>query len=212
MSKSQWMREFVRGLGNTYLVQSCLSVFSLSVSVTKILEQCTILIWSRRETHPASWNIQTSASTKYLLNITTTRLSPSRLNLREISFSPDAAKTKWYPLRFYLKHDCQNIFLSLFSLLVIVSMVWRTSTCQTNQSGWSPERKHFQLRKKENILLNLEGIWIWKATLTVSGSFAPTVSGRKELAMAPIKETNIEIRYGNWNKKGNTERRTLCSK
>ena len=119
MSKSQWMREFVRRLGNTYLVQSCLSVSSLSVSVTKIFEQCTIRIWSRRETHPSSWNIQTSASTKYLLNIKTTRLSPSRLNLREISFSPDAAKTKWYPLSFYLKHNCQNIFSLSFPCLLL---------------------------------------------------------------------------------------------
>ena len=38
--------------------------------------------------------------------------------------------------------------------------------------------------------------------MTVSGSLARSVSGRKEVAMAPNKQTNIEIRYGNWNKKG----------
>ena len=151
MSKSQWVREFVRGLGNTYLVQSCLSVSSLSVSVTKIFEQCTIRIWSRRETHPSSWNIQTSASTKYLLNIKTTRLSPSRLNLREISFSPDAAKTKWYPLSFYLKHDCQNIFLSLF--LACYCLDGLKDKYLSNQPKWLESwKKTFQIEKKERII------------------------------------------------------------
>ena len=54
---------------------------------------------------------------------------------------------------------------------------------------------------KENIWILI--LWIKRRslsfTLTVSGSFAPIVSGRKEVAIAPSKHTHIEIRYGNWN-------------
>ena len=37
--------------------------------------------------------------------------------------------------------------------------------------------------------------------MTLSGSLAPSVSGRKEVAMPPNKQRIIEIRYGYWNKK-----------
>ena len=37
--------------------------------------------------------------------------------------------------------------------------------------------------------------------MTLSGSLAPSVSGRKEVVMPPNKQRNIEIRYGYWNKK-----------
>ena len=37
--------------------------------------------------------------------------------------------------------------------------------------------------------------------MTLSGSLAPSVSGRKEVVMPPNKQRIIEIRYGYWNKK-----------